>query len=175
MKNVKEIEKITGINRQKIYRIIRKNGLKPEEKINGTNYFSDDVLVFLKKENETKSETETENVKCDNADKINDSIDFQLIQELKQEVKQLQKQIEIKDGQIETLSRLLDQQQKLSLADKKQIENHSKKDDESSKVVSESVSKKTDEKADIPVVTMKKSFKDSFKSVLKKWSRKNEK
>lgn len=175
MKNVKEIEKITGINRQKIYRIIRKNGLKPEEKINGTNYFSDSILGFFKKENETKSETKTEKVKCDNADKINGSIDFQLIQELKQEVKQLQKQIEIKDGQIETLSRLLDQQQKLSLADKKQIENHSKKDDESSKVVSESVSRKTDEKADIPVVTPRKSFKDSFKSFLKKWSRKNEK
>lgn len=175
MKNVKEIEKMTGINRQKIYRIIRKNGLKPEEKINGTNYFSDNILGFFEKENETSSETKIENVKCDNASKVNDSIDFQLIQELKQEVKQLQKQIEIKDGQIETLSRLLDQQQKLSLADKKQIENHSKKDNNSSKVVSESVSKKTDEKADIPVVTPRKSFKDSFKSVLKKWSRKNEK
>lgn len=173
MKNVKEIEELTGINRQKIYRIIRKNGLKPEEKINGTNYFSDSILGFFEKENETKSEIRTEKVKCDNADKINDSIDFQLIQELKQEVRQLQKQIEIKDGQIETLSRLLDQQQKLSLADKKQIENHSKKDDESSKVVSESVSKKVDEKVDIPVFTTKKSFKDSFKSVLKKWSRKN--
>ena len=175
MKNVKEIEELTGINRQKIYRIIRKNGLKPKEKVNGTNYFSDSILGFFEKENETKSETETENGKRDNADKINGSIDFQLIQELKLEVKQLQKQIEIKDGQIETLSRLLDQQQKLSLADKKQIENHSKKDDESSKVVSESVLKKTDEKADIPVVTPRKNFKDSFKSVLKKWSRKNEK
>ena len=175
MKNVKEIEKITGINRQKIYRIIRKNGLKPKEKINGTNYFSDSILGFFEKENEIKSETKTKKVKRDNVNKINDSIDFKLIQELKQEVKQLQEQIEIKDGQIETLSRLLDQQQKLSLADKKQIENHSKKDDESSKVVSESVSKKTDEKVDIPVVSTKKSFKDSFKSVLKKWSRKNEK
>lgn len=172
MKNVKEIEKITGINRQKIYRIIRKNGLKPKEKINGTNYYSDNILGFFEKENETKNETRTEKVKCDNIDKINDSIDFQLIQELKQEVKQLQKQIEIKDGQIETLSRLLDQQQKLSLADKKQIENHSKKDDESSKVVSESVSKKTDEKVDVPAVTEKKSFKKSFKLVLDKFLKK---
>ena len=172
MKNVKEIEKLTGINRQKIYRIIRKNGLKPKEKINGINYFSDSILGFLEKENETRSETRTEKVKCDNADKINNSIDFQLIQELKQEVKQLQKQIEIKDGQIETLSRLLDQQQKLSLADKKQIENHSKKDDNSTKVVSESVNRKTDEKADIPVVTTKNSFKDSFKSVLNKFLKK---
>lgn len=172
MKNVKEIEKLTGINRQKIYRIIRKNGLRPEEKINGTNYFSDNILGFFEKENETEGEIETENGECDNADKINGSIDFQLIQELKQEVKQLQKQIEIKDGQIETLSRLLDQQQKLSLADKKQIENHSKKDDESSKVVSKSVSEKTDEKADIPVVSTKKSFKSSFKSVLNKFLKK---
>lgn len=168
MKNVKEIEKITGINRQKIYRIIRKNGLKPKEKINGTNYFSDSILGFFEKENETKSETEIKNSECDNTSKVNGSIDFQLIQELKQEVKQLQKQIEIKDGQIETLSRLLDQQQKLSLADKKQIKNHSKRDDESSKVVSESVSKKTDEKADIPVVTAKNSFKDSLKLFLRK-------
>lgn len=172
MKNVKEIEKLTGINRQKIYRVIRKNGLKPEEKINGTNYFSDNILGFFEKESETKSKTETENGKCDNVGRINDSIDFQLIQELKQEVKQLQKQIEIKDGQIETLSRLLDQQQKLSLADKKQIENHSKKDDESSKVVSESVSKKTDERVDIPVVSTRNSFKDSFKSVLNKFLKK---
>lgn len=172
MKNVKEIEELTGINRQKIYRIIRKNGLKPKEKINGTNYFSDNILGFFEKENEIKNETKTEKVKCDNTDKINGSVDFQLIQELKQEVKQLQKQIEIKDGQIETLSRLLDQQQKLSLADKKQIENHSKKDDESSKVVSESVSKKTNEKVDMPVVTTKKSFKDSFKSVLNKFLKK---
>lgn len=172
MKNVKEIEELTGINRQKIYRIIRKNGLKPEEKVNGTNYFSDNILGFFEKENETKSEIETENDKCDNTDKINGSIDFQLIQELKQEVKQLQKQIEIKDGQIETLSRLLDQQQKLSLADKRQIENHSKKDDEGLKDVSESVSKKTDEKADVPVVSTKNSFKDSFKSVLDKFFKK---
>lgn len=169
MKSVKEIEKETGINKQKIYREIRKNGLKPQKKINGINYFSDDVLVFFSVKNETKSETETERAKCGNNDSIDGSIDFQLIQELKQEVKQLQKQIEIKDGQIETLSRLLDQQQKLSLADKKQIENHSKKDDNSSKVVSESVSKKTDEKADIPVTTTKKSFKSSFKSVLNKF------
>lgn len=172
MKNVKEIEKLTGINRQKIYRVIRKNGLKPEEKINGTNYFSDNILGFFERESETKSKIETENGKCDNVGRINDSIDFQLIQELKQEVKQLQKQIEIKDGQIETLSRLLDQQQKLSLADKKQIENHSKKDDESSKVVSESVSKKTDERVDIPVVSTRNSFKDSFKSVLNKFLKK---
>ena len=168
MKNVKEIEKLTGINRQKIYRIIRRNGLKPEEKINGTNYFSDNILGFFEKENKTKSETKIENGKCDNASKINDSIDLQLIQELKQEVKQLQKQIEIKDGQIETLSRLLDQQQKLSLADKKQIENHDKKDNNNSKVVSESVSKKTDEKADTSVITAKKSFKDSLKWFLRK-------
>lgn len=172
MKNVKEIEKETGINKQKIYRVIRKYGLKPEKKINGTNYFSDNILGFFEKENETESDTKIKKVKCDNANKINDSIDFQLIQELKQEVKQLQKQIEIKDGQIETLSRLLDQQQKLSLADKKQIENHSKKDGESSKVVSESVSKKSDEKADISAVTAKKSFKDSFKSVLNKFLKK---
>lgn len=172
MKNVKEIEELTGINRQKIYRVIRKNGLKPEEKINGTNYFSDSILGFFEKENETKSETGTENGKCDNASKISDSIDFQLIQELKQEVKQLQEQIEIKDRQIETLSRLLDQQQKLSLADKKQIENYSKKDDEDLKAVSESVSKKTDEKADISVVSTKNSFKDSFKSVLDKFFKK---
>ena len=129
-------------------------------------------MGFFEKENEISSETKTENVKCDNASKVNDSIDFQLIQELKQEVKQLQKQIEIKDGQIETLSRLLDQQQKLSLADKKQIENHSKKDDEGLKDVSESVSKKTDEKADVPVVSTKNSFKDSFKSVLDKFFKK---
>ena len=168
MKNVKEIEKWTGINRQKIYRIIRKNGLKPKEKINGTNYFSDSILGFFEKENKIKNETRIEKMKCDKVDKINGSIDFQLIQELKQEVKQLQKQIEIKDGQIETLSRLLDQQQKLSLADKKQIENHIKKDDESSKVVSELVSKKTDEKADTSVITAKKSFKDSLKWFLRK-------
>lgn len=169
MKSVKEIEKETGINKQKIYREIRKNGLKPQKKINGINYFSDDVLVFFNAKSETKSETGTEKVKCDNDDNINGSIDFQLIQELKQEVKQLRRQIEIKDGQIETLSRLLDQQQKLSLADKKQIENHNKKDDEISKTVSETVSKKTNEKTDIPVVTTKKSFKDSFKSVLGKF------
>lgn len=172
MKNVKEIEKLTGINRQKIYRIIRKNGLKPKEKINGTNYFSDNILGLFEKENETRSETGIGNGECDNTSKINDSIDFQLIQELKQEVKQLQKQIEIKDGQIETLSRLLDQQQKLSLTDKKQIENHSKKDDESLKVVSKLVSKKTDEKVDMPIVTSRKSFKNSFKSVLNKFLKK---
>lgn len=172
MKSVKDIEKETGINKQKIYREIRKNGLKPQKKINGINYFSDDVLVFFSAKNEIKNETESKKAKCGNADEVNGSVDFQLIQELKREVKQLQEQIEIKDRQIETLSRLLDQQQKLSLADKKQIENHSKKDDEGLKAVSESVSKKTDEKADISVVSTKNSFKDSFKSVLDKFFKK---
>lgn len=167
MKSVKEIEKETGINKQKIYREIRKNGLKPQKKINGINYFSDDVLVFFNAKSETKSETETEKVKCGNVDNINGSIDFQLIHELKQEVKQLRKQIEIKDGQIETLSRLLDQQQKLSLADKRQIEDHSKKDEEISQTVSETVSKKTDEKVDVSIDSQKNSFKKNFKNVFK--------
>lgn len=163
MKNVKEIEKETGINKQKIYREIRKNGLKPLKKINGINYFSDDILIFFKNKNETVSEK----MGCENINKISDSIDFQLIQELKQEVKQLQKQIEIKDGQIETLSRLLDQQQKLSLADKRQIEDHSKKDEEVSQTVSETVSKKTDEKVDVSIDSRKNSFKNVFKRFVK--------
>lgn len=171
MKSVKEIEKLTGINKQKIYRIIRKNGLKPQKKIDGTNYFSDNILGFFEKENEVKSETKTEKVKCHNADKINGFIDFQLIQELKQEVKQLQKQIEVKDNQIENLSRLLDQQQKLSLADKKHIENHSNKDNKNDdmifKPVSNSVLEKTDEKADVSVDSQKNSFKKSFKTIFK--------
>lgn len=169
MKTVKEIEKETGINKQKIYREIRKNGLKPQKKINGINYFSDDVLVFFSAKNEMKSETETEKVKCDNDDNINGYVDFKLIQELKQEVKQLRKQIEIKDDQIETLSRLLDQQQKLSLADKKQIENHNRKDDEFSQTVSETVSKKSDEKADVSISSRENSFKKSFKTIFKRF------
>lgn len=168
MKSVKDIEKETGINKQKIYREIRKNGLKPQKKINGINYFSDDVLVFFSAKNEIKNGTESKKAKCDNVDEVNGSVDFQLIQELKREVKQLQKQIEIKDGQIETLSRLLDQQQKLSLADKKQIEHNkdNKKDDTIFKSVSDSVSEKTNGKVDKSINKEKNSFKDSFKSVL---------
>lgn len=168
MKTVKEIAEITGLNKQKVYREIRKNGIKPQNKIDGINYFSDSVLRFFDKKSETQNETESEKV---NSDKVCDdkSFDnFQLIQELKQEVKFLREQIKIKDNQIETLLRLLDQQQRLSLSDKKQIEFEAKKSKEKDKPVSNVVSKKTDEKADISSDVEKSSFNSGFKKMIKK-------
>lgn len=168
MKTVKEISGITGLNKQKIYREIRKNGIKPQKKIDGINYFSDSVLRFFDKKSEIQDETESKKV---NGDKVCDDKsfnDFQLIQELKREVKFLREQIKIKDNQIETLSRLLDQQQRLSLSDKKQIEFEARKSEKEDETVSDVVSKKSFETVDIPSDVEKNSFNFSFKKMIEK-------
>lgn len=165
MKTVKEISRITGLNKQKIYREIRKNGIKPQKKIDGINYFSDSVLCFFDKKSETQDETESKKV---NSDKVCDDKsfnDFKLIQELKQEVEFLREQIKIKDSQIETLSCLLDQQQRLSLSDKKQIEFEARKIEKEDEAVSDVVSKKSSETVDIPSDVEKNSFKKMIEKI----------
>lgn len=168
MKNVKEIEKITGINKQKIYREIRKNGIKPQKKIDGINYFSDSILRFFDEKSKTQNETKSEKTNDDKSCNNKSFDDFQVIQELKQELKFLRNQINKKDEQIETLSRLLDQQQRLSLSDKKQIEIKEKKANKKDESVSDVVSKKIDEKADLSNDMKKNNFNFSFKKMMKK-------
>lgn len=172
MKNVKEIEKITGTNRQKIYREIRKNGIKPQKKIDGVNYFSDSILRFFDEKSKTQNETKSEKINDDKSCNNNSFDDFQVIQELKQELKFLRNQIDKKDEQIETLSRLLDQQQRLSLSDKKQLEIKEKKDNKKDESVSDIVSKKNDKRVNVLEDREKMSFKNSFKSVFSKFLKK---
>lgn len=105
--SMKEIADSIGVNKMKVYRSITSNHYKEQYKNGQTLYFSETVKKLVEKD--LTKETVTEN-----RNKENSKSNGELIDALEERINSQQKQIE-------DLTRLLDQSQKLQLIAEKKV------------------------------------------------------
>lgn len=102
-KTIKQIADSLNLDKQKVYRFIKKNNISESHQKNGTKYYNDSsqTLIFkhFKKENTSK--------------KSHQSASFDTV------ISILQEELNVKNKQIEELQNLLNQQQQLQLMEQK--------------------------------------------------------
>lgn len=105
-KTIKQIADELGIDKQKVYRFIKKNCINEVNKNESVKRYDEVAQKQIKqglKQNEVHKESASKH--------INDTV-----------IETLLKQLDTKDQQIAELQKLLDQAQQLNMADKKRIE-----------------------------------------------------
>jgi len=109
MKTTKEIADIIGVSKMTVYRYIKKNQIVGAQQSNRTMLYDDTVVKTIieafKSEDSATSVTSSDTAE----------IDFNSL------IINYQEQIKVKDKQLESMQKLLDQQQQLSLQDKNQL------------------------------------------------------
>lgn len=104
-KTIKQIADSLNLDKQKVYRFIKKNNISESHQKNGTKYYNDSsqTLIFkhFKKENTSK--------------KSHQSASFDTV------ISILQEELNVKNKQIEELQNLLNQQQQLQLMEQKKM------------------------------------------------------
>jgi predicted DNA-binding protein YlxM (UPF0122 family) len=111
--SVSEFAKLTGISRQSVYKKIKDPDNQLSTCVNQVdNQIFIDIEAF-KRISDNQNDNQTDNQTDNKVDSKNE-----LIEILKKELEEKNKQLLEKDKQIETLQRLLDQEQQLHLIDK---------------------------------------------------------
>lgn len=123
MKNNKTVAQIAdklGINKLRVYRFIDKNSIAPTETIKGVNYYDKHAQALINKHfiDKKTAATVSDN---DTSDTRNEKELEQLLREKTDRISFIEIQITEKDEQIKQLTKLLDQQQQLSLSDKNEV------------------------------------------------------
>lgn len=118
MKTIREIASELGVSKQRVYRFVKSNNVSevPQEvhQTTSTKYYDDVAIDLIKRgfSNETKSDESThETHQTASNDTVNDAV-----------VDALLKQLEKQSEQIDSLHKLLDQQQQLQLNTQKQLD-----------------------------------------------------
>lgn len=115
-KTIKQIADSLSLDKQKVYRFIKKNNISESHQKNGTKYYNDSsqslIEKHLKKENTSKE--------------AHQSTSFDTVTSI------LQEELNVKNKQIEELQNLLSQQQQLQLMEQKKM--HLLLDNEKEKV-----------------------------------------
>lgn len=125
MKTVKQIANELGIDKQKVYRYIKSHGIEEihqdcineAHQKNSTKYY-DEVAENLIKQGFADNSASQEVYQEVHRKQINDTVNDTLLKQ----IEILQKELETKNNQIESLTRLLDQQQQLCAVSQKKIE-----------------------------------------------------
>ena len=104
-KTIKQIADSLNLDKQKVYRFIKKNNISESHQKNGTKYYNDSSQTFIFKhfKKETTSKGSHQNASFDTVISI------------------LQEEITVKNKQIEELQNLLNQQQQLQLMEQKKM------------------------------------------------------
>lgn len=104
-KTIKQIADSLNLDKQKVYRFIKKNNISESHQKNGTKYYNDSSQTFIFKhfKKETTSKGSHQSASFDTVISI------------------LQEEITVKNKQIEELQNLLNQQQQLQLMEQKKM------------------------------------------------------
>jgi hypothetical protein len=112
-KTIKQIADELGLDKQRVYRFIKKNHISELHQKSGILYYDEAVESLI------KSHFSKLNISSDvHQTTSNDAI----IETLLKQAEILQKELEIKNKQIENLTKALDQEQQLHLLAKQQIQ-----------------------------------------------------
>jgi len=113
-KTIREIAEEFGVSKDKIKYQVKKLPSDWVKNRGNLIYVNDDGIRYL---------ADTLGIKWKKSEKISPEFNYleNIIQTLENELKILQSQLEIKDKQIEELTRLLDQQQQLHMAEQKKV------------------------------------------------------
>ncbi|MBP3469449.1 MAG: hypothetical protein J6K26_08025 [Lachnospiraceae bacterium] len=134
-KTMKQLADELGVNKQRVYRYIKKNCINEAHQDKGVKYY-DEAAQTIIKQGFLNIEPLQESTSKSTSDTLNETV----IEVLKKQTEILQKELEIKNQQISELNarlaesqRLLDQQQQLTaIAEKKVMEIEKKPDYEMS-------------------------------------------
>ena len=104
-KTIKQIADSLSLDKQKVYRFIKKNNISESHQKNGTKYYNDSsqTLIFKHFKKETASNESHRSASFDTVISI------------------LQEELNVKNKQIEELQNLLNQQQQLQLMEQKKM------------------------------------------------------
>lgn len=104
-KTIKQIADSLSLDKQKVYRFIKKNNISESHQKNGTKYYNDSsqTLIFKHFKKETTSKESHQSTSFDTVISI------------------LQEELNVKNKQIEELQNLLNQQQQLQLMEQKKM------------------------------------------------------
>lgn len=116
-KTIKQIADELGISKQRVYRYIKNNHINEAHQKNGVMYYNEVEETFIKSAF-NKNNTSTD-VRQDLHQTTSTDIALKQFEVI---IDTLKKQIETKDAQINQLQQLLDQQQRLTLAQLEQKE-----------------------------------------------------
>lgn len=134
-KTMKQLADELGVDKQRVYRYIKKNCINEAHQDKGVKYY-DEAAQAIIKQGFLNTEPLQESTSKSTSDTLNETV----IEVLKKQTEILQKELEIKNQQISELNarlaesqRLLDQQQQLTaIAEKKVMEIEKKPDSEMS-------------------------------------------
>lgn len=104
-KTIKQIADSLGLDKQKVYRFIKKNNISESHQKNGTKYYSDSSQTLIFKHFK----------KVTTSDESHQSTSFDTV------ISILQEELNVKNKQIEELQNLLNQQQQLQLMEQKKM------------------------------------------------------
>lgn len=116
-KTIKQIADELGISKQRVYRYIKNNHINEAHQKNGVMYYNEVAETVIKSafnKNNTSNDVHQDSHQTTSTDVALKQ--FEVI------IDTLKKQIETKDAQINQLQQLLDQQQRLTLAQLEQKE-----------------------------------------------------
>lgn len=116
MKTLKQIADELGIDKQKVYRYIKKHHINDAHHDAGVMYFDEAVENAIKSHffnNDASSDAHHEAHQTASNEVVNDAVLMQLIDAYKDLISTLKDQLAKKDEQIKDLKQLLDQEQQL--------------------------------------------------------------
>lgn len=115
--NMRQIAELAGVSKMTVYRYIKSENITETSQDGKTLLFNDTtksrIVGAFKSKDDITDDTEIKTAQIE--------LYEQLIKSKDEQIGQLLKEIDIKNNQIEQLTKLMDQQQQLNLATQKQI------------------------------------------------------
>lgn len=115
-KTIKQIADELKIDKQKVYRFIKKHCINEAHQKDGIMYY-DEAVQKLIISHFIQNTTSSEAHQSTSNDAVNDAV----LKQFEAVIETLKIQLEAKDKQLEQMQKLLDQQQQLNLMDKQKV------------------------------------------------------